>query len=749
MRTIIIGKESLLTKYLKSNNKSSIVFPTRDKSDLNNVVNFINSSKLKVNIILNNFYPSAYINKITPKKYLNFYNQSIIFNAQLFSNLNKSKINKIIYSSSSSVYNSIRKDYQFKDSNNRSLYSSTKIACENLIYNFASKNNISFLILRIFNMYSDKGDKFSIISKLSNKIKKKEKIQIFNQGENIRDYIHVKDVVRLIDFFLKKKNLVNNVYDIGVGEGIKLIDILNYIGRDKLKILFKKENIAEADISIATNEYLKDFKFKSLENFFSKSKNISTKKISTYKQDTKNLLQDIIDDYIIYGSGNAGQQVYNRLLSQNQKVYCFVDDNKKKQNKTIFNKKIISSKDLYYLSRIKIIKNLIIAIPSLKKNKLEKIQNTFSKYINDISFIPLKSTLKSEIISLTDLDSFNIYNMLGKKRKIINYKLFDKDLIKKNILVTGAAGSIGSQLLRQLLNTKSNNIIGYDNSEIDLFNLKNELQNFKKVKLYLGDILDKKFLDYIIKKEKIHLIFHAAAYKHVGILQQNVESAIRNNIFGTESVLRTAKENKVDTITISTDKAVKPTSILGMTKRISEIICLMYNSKDFTSKVVRFGNVFGSVGSAVPTFINQINNKAPITITDKKVERYFMTLNEACFLLLWSMKLKNTKNVIILNMGKPIKIIKIIRNLIDLKKDLDPNYTFEIKEIGLQKGEKLKEQLTISRKLIRTKNSDINISTDPIYNQKEIEKFLIKIKLNNNPDKLKKLMRNFLTRDFK
>ena len=486
-----------------------------------------------------------------------------------------------------------------------------------------------------------------------------------------------------------------------------------------------------------------------MENFFSKSKNISTKKISTYKQDTKNLLQDIIDDYIIYGSGNAGQQVYIRLLSQNQKVYCFVDDNKKKQNKTIFNKKIISNKDLYYLSRIKIIKNLIIAIPSLKKNKLEKIQNTFSKYINDISFIPLKSTLKSEIISLTDLDSFNIYNMLGKKRKIINYKLFDKDLIKKNILVTGAAGSIGSQLLRQLLNTKSNNIIGYDNSEIDLFNLKNELQNFKKVKLYLGDILDKKFLDYIIKKEKIHLIFHAAAYKHVGILQQNVESAIRNNIFGTESVLRTAKENKVDTITISTDKAVKPTSILGMTKRISEIICLMYNSKDFTSKVVRFGNVFGSVGSAVPTFINQINNKAPITITDKKVERYFMTLNEACFLLLWSMKLKNTKNVIILNMGKPIKIIKIIRNLIDLKKDLDPNYTFEIKEIGLQKGEKLKEQLTISRKLIRTKNSDINISTDPIYNQKEIEKFLIKIKLNNNPDKLKKLMRNFLTRDFK
>jgi UDP-N-acetylglucosamine 4,6-dehydratase len=750
MKTIIIGKKSLLTKYLTLNNKNSIVFPARHESDLEDVLNYINKSNSKVNLILNNFYPSAYINKITPKKYLNFYNQSIIFNAKLFSKLKVSKIHKIIYSSSSSVYNSIRKDYQFKDSNNRSLYSSTKIACENLIYNFASKNNILFLILRIFNMYSDKGDKFSIISKLSDKIKRKEKIEIFNQGENIRDYIHVKDVVKLINFFLKKKSLVNNVYDIGVGKGIKLIDILDYIGKDKLKIDFKKENIDETDVSIATNEYLNDFKFKSLESFFSKYKNLNKyRKISTHQQNSKNILQDIIDDYIIYGTGNAGKQVYQRLISQNQKVYCFVDDDKNKRDKTIFNKKIISSKDLFYLSRVKIIKNLIIAIPSLSKKKLDKIQKTYSKYINDISFIPLKSTLKSEIISLTDLDSFNIYNILGKKRKIINYGLFDKDLKKKNILVTGAAGSIGSQLVRQLLNTKSNKIIGYDNSEIDLFNLKNELQNFKNINLYLGDILDNKFLDYIIKKEKIDLIFHAAAYKHVGILQQNVESAIRNNIFGTENVLKTAKANNVSTITISTDKAVKPTSILGMTKRISEIICLMYNSKNFKSKVVRFGNVFGSIGSAVPTFINQINNKLPITITDKKVERYFMTLNEACFLLLWTMKLKNTENVIILNMGKSIKIIQIIENLVKLRKNLDPNYSVEIKVIGLQKGEKLKEELIINKKLVKTRNSDINISSDPIYSDEEILKFLNRIKLNSNPDVLKRSMKKFLSRDFK
>ena len=369
MKTIIIGKKSLLTKYLTlNNNKNNIVFPARQESDLKNVLDYINNSKTKINLILNNFYPSAYINKITPKKYLNFYNQSIIFNAEMFSKLDVTKINKIIYSSSSSVYNSIRKDYQFKDTNNRSLYSSTKIACENLIYNFASKNNISFLILRIFNMYSDKDDEFSVISKLSDKIKKKKKIQIYNQGQNIRDYIHVKDVVKLINFFLKKKNLLNNVYDIGVGKGIKLIEILNYIGKDKLKIGFRKENIAEADTSIATNEYLNDFKFRTLENFFSKYRSINKiDQISTHQPNTKNLLQDIIDDYIIYGTGNAGKQVYHKLMAQNQKVHCFVDDDKNKKGKIIFDKKIISNKDLFYLSRVKIIKNLIIAIPSSVK----------------------------------------------------------------------------------------------------------------------------------------------------------------------------------------------------------------------------------------------------------------------------------------------------------------------------------------------------------------------------------------------
>ena len=749
MDTVIIGKESLLTKHLKIKNKKAIIFSSRNKDDIKIIISFINSSKSKVNIIFNNFYPSALINQMDRKSYDTFYNQSILFNANIFSQVIPQKINKIIYSSSSAVYNSIRKDYQFIDTNNKSLYSSTKIAAENLIYNFCSKNKVPFLILRIFNMYSNKDDKFSIISKLVRAINKKKEVKIFNGGENIRDYINVKDVVKLYNYFINKKKLKNSVYDIGVGRGVKLIDLIEFVGKDKFKLKKINKSIDEVDISIATNDYLKKFDFISLEKYFSKFKKTKNSLLNRYNPRNNNLLQDIIDGHIIYGTGNAGKQVYSAFLSQNQNVYCFVDDDKKKHNKYIYGKKIISKQQLEQLSKIKIVKSLIISIPTLTEKKLKKIKETFSQYINEISFLPLKTSLKSEIISLTDLNNIATDEILGKKKRIINYKNFEKLFKNKNILVTGAAGSIGSQLVRQLLNTKSKNIICYDNSEIDLFNFKNELKNFNHVKFNLGDILDENFLGYIVKKEKIDIIFHAAAYKHVGILQDNIQSAIRNNIFGTQSVIKVAKKNKVKILTISTDKAVKPTSILGFTKRITEILCLIANEKGFSSKVVRFGNVFGSIGSAVPTFINQINKKLPITITNKNVKRFFMTTNEACFLLMSSLKIQNADNVLVLNMGKSIKILDIINSLIKMRKKIEPNYTFEIKEIGLTKGEKMNEQLTVNKRLIKTNNPDINIVTDPKYEKVKVDELLEKLQNNIEPTISAKIMKKFLNKDFK
>ena len=747
MKTIIIGKESLLTKHLYKNNKKYVIFSARDHLEIPIIARFINKNK-KINLILNNFYPSSHINKITSKDYEKFYNQSIIFNAKLFSKLNGNNINKIVYSSSSSVYNSIQKDYQYTDSNNKNLYSSTKIAAENLVYNFSSKNNIPFLIMRIFNMYSNNDDKFSVISKLYKSINTKNELKLFNSGENVRDFIHVKDVVKVINFFIQEKGLKNSVYDVGVGKGTKLIDLIESIGSKKFNIKKIRKVINETDVSIAKNKYLESFKFRKLESFFSKKTKLKNKNFTYYGQDTSNILQDIIDDYIIYGTGNAGKQVYQRLIAQNEKISCFVDDDYKKHNSKLFDKKVISSKELLYLSKVKIIKNLIIAIPSLNQNKLKKIRETFNPYINDISHIPLKKILKNEIISLSDLDAYDTNEILGKKPKTINFKIFNKELSNKNILITGAAGSIGSQLVRQLLNTNAKKIIGYDNSEIDLFNLQNELNDFKRIKIYLGDILDTKLLDYLIKKEKIDLIFHAAAYKHVGILQENVNSAIRNNIFGTQSVLLSAKKNNVPIVTISTDKAVRPTSILGLTKRISEIICLKHNNINFSSKVVRFGNVFGSVGSAVPTFISQINNRLPITITHKNVKRFFMTLNDACFLLLWSVKIKNANNVLVLNMGKPIKILDIVNSLIKIKQNVDPNYSVVIKTIGLHEGEKLNEELTVVKNTKKTKNIDISLTKDPTYNDYEIEKLILDLDKSKNPNLSKRLMTKFLHKEF-
>ena len=303
-------------------------------------------------------------------------------------------------------------------------------------------------------------------------------------------------------------------------------------------------------------------------------------------------------------------------------------------------------------------------------------------------------------------------------------------------------------MVRQLLNTSVNKIIGYDNSEIDLFNFKNELKAFSQVKLYLGDILDQNFFEYVIKKEKIDYIFHAAAFKHVGILQENIQSAIRNNIFGSNTILKSAKKNNIPIVTISTDKAVKPTSVLGLTKRITELLCLKFNDGKFSSKVVRFGNVFGSIGSAVPTFINQINNKMPITITHKNVTRYFMTTNEACFLLMSSMRINSPKNVLVLNMGRPIKILKIIESLINLRKKIEPDYQYEIKVIGLQDGEKMNEELTIKKRMNRTIDNDINIATDPIYQNKDIEDLLNKLTDTSDPAQSTRLMKNFLKQDF-
>jgi len=546
------------------------------------------------------------------------------------------------------------------------------------------------------------------------------------------------------------------IIDIGTGQGIKIIDIINSLQPD-LKFKKIKNQTKETEISIASlnsiNEIYKNFKPTQLERYLKKKLKYKTKKnLKKFHKQTQNSIQDVIEGYIIYGAGNAGQQIYDRLISEGKEVYCFVDDFKYSKKKLIKNRKIISFSQLTSLASERIINNIIIAIPSLNSKSLEILKNKLKSLSSNLTFLPQKKNLMSDYVSLSDINSDEISEFLNRKEIIISKSKF-KNLTNKVVLVTGAAGSIGSELCRQLALMNVRKIIVVDNSEFLLFNLKNELNYFKDKFIFcLEDVTDSLTFDPIIKKYKTDYIFHAAAYKHVTFLEENILSAVKNNIFGTLNVIESSIRNNCNLVIISTDKAVKPTTILGLTKRICEILPLKYKhvNPKININVVRFGNVFGSLGSAVPKFIEQLNKNLPITLTHRNVTRFFMTIKEACYLVLKSTELNNRNTTFVLNMGKRIKILDIINRLIKIKKNFNPKSSYNINEVGLQKGEKLHEILTLN-KTYKTRNPHIVSVNDPYYESSKISnliKDLNKNYVNMDVKKLTTTMKNFLKKEY-
>ena len=318
----------------------------------------------------------------------------------------------------------------------------------------------------------------------------------------------------------------------------------------------------------------------------------------------------------------------------------------------------------------------------------------------DVRYLPEKKFLISNKIDVQDLNIREVNSILNRKQ--INLKKIKK-LSKKTILVTGAVGTIGSEICRQLMQHNVKKIIAVDKSEIGIYYQQKKFGN-KRISYNLIDINDYSFLEKIIKKNKVEMIFHAAAYKHVNILENNIYSAVKNNIFATYNVCQLAIENSCEMIFISTDKAANPVSILGYTKRVAEKVCEYFNFSNKLSKkikIVRFGNVFGSSGSAINSFLDRINNESPVEITSKKASRYFMTVLEACHLVLQTAAINSKGSIFILNMGKAINILKLAKNLGRIKKKLNNNYDFKYKEIGLQPGEKLKETLKDKKEILK------------------------------------------------
>ena len=711
IKTYILG-----SGYLSENLNLKI-----QNSEIFTIDNFINQKiihKSKYNLIINSFYSSRHLNKL--KNYNKFVHKSISELSILFDNLDYKKINKIIYTSSSSVYGSINENIFINDKNNRYIYSSFKLSAETLLKNYCNKNDIPFTIGRVFNLYGP-GENFSVVSKIKNlKYNRNNKLIISNQGMSVRDFIHVDDVVKIYKKLLnsKKKSLI---CDIGTGLGVRIIDIIKSL-EIKKNVVIESKKISEIDESIADNSYLyKNLnyrKFKNLEQFF------KSKKINKIINKQKNLIENNLFGSVVYGCGYSGKELAKQILIfDKMNISYFVDDDENKVGKYFFGIKVISFKELKYLSLRTKIRNIILAIPSLKSNKRFSLIKKLIPLCHTVSTLPEKKNIYSKNISIDDLEEISFENFFNRDFYQVDKNTLDK-FKNKQIFITGGAGSIGKEICRQLTRSNPSKIVILDHSEFNIYKLSKDI-NAKNVEFILGDIKDELLIKKIVNKHKFQYIFHVAAYKHVKFLESNISSAVKNNIIGTKSIINSIRGKKTNFTFVSTDKAVNPKNILGMTKRIGEILVqISSKQKEYKSckmNIVRFGNVLGSDGSALPLFINQILNNEPVTLTDKKMMRYFMSIKEACSLVIKSTQLSSKNKIYVLDMGKQIKVINLINKLFQIFKK--KNQKLKIKIVGNKFNEKISETLFLKSSKIQRVHPKILIAKDTIPSHQKFLNF--------------------------
>jgi len=392
----------------------------------------------------------------------------------------------------------------------------------------------------------------------------------------------------------------------------------------------------------------------------------------------------------------------------------------------------------------------------------EKTQSIYEGFKNSklkFSLSPDKETLFQKRADL--LKNIPLEKLLDRSQISVDIQNIRNSIENKTILVTGGAGSIGSEIVNQIIKFKLNRLIIIDKSETDLFNIKNKiLYNHNEISYYVDDICDENFVKSIFKKYKPNVIFHAAAYKHVYMMEDNPSSAIKNNVKGTQVILENATSSKTEKVVIiSSDKAVNPSNVMGASKRIAELLSYKYIKRQNKTKIIttRFGNVLGSNGSVIQIFEKQISQGNPITITDKNVTRYFMTIPEACSLVLEASTMGDHGEIFVFDMGKPIKIIDIALKLIRLK-GLRPYQDVQIEEIGLRPGEKLYEELlTDKEKLKSSHNKSIYIADKDIVNEQTLKLINDLIKSVSNEDidntivvkKMKEIVPEFISMNSK
>lgn len=372
------------------------------------------------------------------------------------------------------------------------------------------------------------------------------------------------------------------------------------------------------------------------------------------------------------------------------------------------------------------VKTAIIAL-KLKQDELKKLFDELVSY--GISDIKLFSFTQNEARDIS------IEDLLARKPKDLDKKAISAFLKDKIVLVSGAGGSIGSELCKQCIQFGVKQLIMLEHSEFNLYKITEELSTHKdKIVPVMMSILDEKSLDELLKKRKIDLILHAAAYKHVPLCEQNPKAAVLNNIQGTKILCDLAKKNKVKKfVMISTDKAVRPTSIMGCSKRVCELYTLNSSDENFEVSCVRFGNVLGSSGSVIPKFKAQIQANKPLTLTHPDIVRYFMLVSEAVQLVLQAAAIAKGGELFVLNMGEPVKIIDLAKKMLLLS-----GKNLPIKITGLRQGEKLFEELLIDKNDIKTKYESIFVTYSEKYDLKKLDEQIQELLYSQNPSKILK-----------
>jgi len=451
---------------------------------------------------------------------------------------------------------------------------------------------------------------------------------------------------------------------------------------------------------------------------------------------------------LVYGAGSAGRQLVSALANSNElKVVGFLDDDDRLHGQVLQGQEIYSSLKIADLIKSKEAQLVLLALTSVSRSRRNEILKNLSNYPLQVQTLPTVADIIQGRVNLSDIKDLDVDDILNRDQVLPNSQLLSKNITSKVVLVTGAGGSIGSELSRQIVKQNPEKLLLLELNEFALYKIYEELrianENLKIIPL-LVNVQDQTKVNEIFKTFKVDTIYHAAAYKHVPLVEENISESIKNNVFATLVVAKAALSQSVKNfVLISSDKAVRPTNIMGASKRLAELCMqgLYQSAKNNKTKmsIVRFGNVLESSGSVIPKFKTQIKNGGPITLTHPDVTRYFMTLVEASQLVIQAGAMSEDCDVFVLDMGESIKIKDLIYRIVKLsglsvKDENNKEGDIEVKIIGLRPGEKLYEELLLGDNPQKTQHSKIQKAQDPFipFNQLEVDLNNLRTLLDNN-----------------